>query len=77
MKMVKVLTVILVSLFLVGGTACSNQEAEETGGSVKPEVNETVKNLNDRMHTPLDKAKATKLIGDNRVKEMDKALRNQ
>ena len=77
MKMVKVLAVIMMLSVAIGVTACSNQEAEETSGPVKQVVNETTKKINDRMHTPIDKAKATKHIGDDRMKEMDKALKNQ
>ena len=76
MRSAKFLTVILVLAVLTGGVACSNQETDEKS-SVNQITTEAAKAVVDRIHTPIDKAKATKSIGDDRMLEMDKALKNR
>jgi hypothetical protein len=76
MKSVKIVTMILVFVVLIGGGACSNQEADEKG-SVDEITTKAAKAVVDRIRSPIDKAKATKSIGDERMKEMDKALKNR
>jgi len=76
MKTIKVLTLVLALFILLGGAGCSNQEAEE-GGSADRITTEAAQKMTDHIRTPIDKAKATRSLGDDRVKEMDKALKNQ
>jgi len=77
MKTIKVLTLILALFIMLGGAACSNQEAEDKGSDADRITTEAAKKMTDHIRTPIDKAKATKSLGDKRVQEMDKALRNQ
>ncbi len=74
MKQVKFLTIILVLVILIGGVACSNQAADEDCSSNEL-TTKAAKVVVDRINSPIDKAKATKSIGDDRVKEMDEALK--
>jgi len=76
MKSVKFLIMILVLVVLMGGVACSNREADEKS-SVDEITTKAAKAVVDRIHSPIDKAKATKSIGDDRMQEMDKALKNR
>ena len=77
MKYVKVVIMIMLLVCLIGGVGCSNQDSEEGGGSVKRAANKATEEIVHRMHDPINKAKATKKLGDERMKEMDKALKNQ
>lgn len=76
MKSVKLFTIILVLAVLIGGVACSNQDADEKS-SVDEITTKAAKTVADRIHSPIDKAKATKSLGDERVKKMDEALKNR
>ena len=76
MKPVKILTMILVAVVLVGGVACSNQEADEKS-SIDEVTTKAAKVVVDRIHSPIDKAKATKSLGDDRMRAMDEALKNR
>ena len=77
MKTIKVLTLILALFIMLGGAGCSNQEAEEGAGTADRITTKAAKKMSDRIRTPIDKAKATKSLGDDRMKEMDKALKNK
>ncbi|MCD6268745.1 MAG: hypothetical protein J7J71_01265 [Deltaproteobacteria bacterium] len=77
MKTIKAITLILALFIMLGGAGCSNQDAEEEAGMADRITTKAAKKMSDRIRTPIDKAKATKSLGDERMKEMDKALKNQ
>ena len=77
MKTGTVLAMVLAFFLMVGGVGCSNQEAKEGEGAVDQVTTKAAKEIVDRVHTPIDRAKAMQSIGDDRMEEMDKALNNQ
>jgi len=76
MKTIKALTLILALFIMLGAAACSNQEPEDKSGADRI-TTEAAKKMTEHIRTPIDKARATRSLGDKRVQEMDNALKNQ
>ncbi|OGP49197.1 MAG: hypothetical protein A2Y79_11415 [Deltaproteobacteria bacterium RBG_13_43_22] len=78
--MKKMLLYCFVGLVLVGGTffACSNKkESEAKKGTIEKMTDKTAKEIVDRIHAPIDKARSAAKQEEDRIKEMDDALKKQ
>jgi hypothetical protein len=72
-----ILAMLLTALLL---NACGPEEenaAAESAGPVETVTTEAAAVMVKRIRTPLDKARATQNLGDQRVEEMDTALQEQ
>ena len=61
-------------------TGCSKQEEEqvvEEKGSIEKMTDEAADKAVKKIRTPIDKARGTSNLGDDRLDEMDKALQKQ
>ena len=61
-------------------TGCSKQEEEqvvEEKGSIEKMTDEAADKAVKKIRTPIDKARGTSNLGDERLNEMDKALQKQ
>ena len=68
-----------VSFLLVLNGGCSQNEEGQTGeqGRIEKMTDQAAETAVKKIRTPIDKAKATQNLGDERVEEMDKALQKQ
>ena len=68
-----------VSFILVMTNGCSKNEEGQAGeqGSIEKMTDQAAETAVKKIRTPIDKARATQNLGDERVKEMDKALQQQ
>ena len=69
----------VISMMLIMGTGCSkngDQQAAEKGG-IEKITDETATAAVKKIRTPMDKARATRDLGDDRLEAMDKALQKQ
>jgi len=70
----------VVSVFVLGlfFQACSKSEdVEPETGKVEEFVDKTATQIEKKIQTPLDKARQTQSLGDDRLKAMDEALRKK
>jgi len=60
-------------------TGCSKQEEQvvEEKGRIEKMTDETADKAVKKIRTPIDKARGTSNLGDERLNEMDKALQKQ
>jgi hypothetical protein len=68
-----------VSFLLVLPTGCTkdkDQQAEEKG-TIEKMTDKTAERFEKKIRTPIDKARATRDLGDKRLEDMDKALEKQ
>ena len=77
MKKGTFLALVLALLLMVGAVGCSSQEPKEEEGAVDQITTKAAKEITDRVHSPIDKAKVLQSLGEERMDEMDKALNNQ
>ncbi len=77
MKKVKIAVMVVALFCILGITGCSNREQDEEKGAADRITTEAAKKMDTWVRTPIDKAKATHSLGDERMKEMDKALKNR
>jgi hypothetical protein len=76
--MKKIGIVCFVGLALISGTffACSSKkESAEKKGAIEKMTDKTAKEIVDRIQAPLDKARSAAKKADDRMKEMDEALK--
>ena len=68
-----------VGLLLVFPSGCSKNEdqAAEEKGTIEKMTDQAAEKIEKKIRTPIDKAKATQNLGDERMKEMDQALQKQ
>jgi hypothetical protein len=68
-----------VSFLLVLHGGCSQNEVEQTGeqGRIEKMTDQAAETAVKKIRTPMDKARATQNLGDERVEKMDKALQKQ
>ena len=75
----KFISLLLAGFLLVISLGCSKngeQQAEEKG-AIDKMTDQAAETAVKKIRTPQDKARATQNLGDERVKEMDKALQKQ
>ena len=66
--------------FTIAFTGCSKQEEEqavEEKGSIEKMTDEAADKAVKKIRTPINKARDTSNLGDERLEEMDKALQKQ
>jgi len=68
-----------ISFILVMTNGCSKNEEGQTGeqGRIEKMTDQAAETAVKKIRTPIDKARATQNLGDERVEEMDKALQKQ
>ena len=68
-----------VSCLLVLPAGCSKNEAQqaEEKGSIEKMTDRAAETAVKKIRTPMDKARATQNLGDDRLEAMDKALQKQ
>ena len=73
------LAAVTVSLLLVLPAGCSKNEEQqaEEKGSIDKMTDQAAEAAVKKIRTPMDKARATQNLGDERLEEMDKALQKQ
>jgi hypothetical protein len=69
----------LLSFILVFSLGCSksNEQPTEEKGKIEKMTDQAAEKIEKKIQTPLDKARATQDLGDERLNEMDKALQKQ
>lgn len=69
----------VISFFLVFSVGCSKKEEQnaEEKGAIDKMTDQAAETAVKKIRTPMDKARATQNLGDERVEEMDKALQKQ
>jgi len=75
----RVLVPALISLLLVFPMGCTKSKEQQTEekGKIEKMTDEAAETVEKKIRTPLDKARATQDLGNERVDEMDKALQKQ
>jgi hypothetical protein len=75
----RILVPALISLLLVFSMGCSKSKEQQTEekGKIEKMTDEAAETVEKKIRTPLDKARATQDLGNQRVDEMDKALQKQ
>lgn len=70
---------VTLSVLLVMGVGCSkNEEQKDEGkGRIEQVTDEAAETAVKEIRTPIEKARATQNLGDDRLEEMDKALQKQ
>ena len=73
------LAAVTVSLLLVLPAGCSKNEEQqaEEKGRIDKMTDQAAEAAVKKIRTPMDKARATQNLGDERLEEMDKALQKQ
>jgi hypothetical protein len=73
------LAVASISLILVMTNGCSKSEEGQTGeqGRIEKMTDQAAETAVKKIRTPINKARVTQNLGDERVQEMDKALDGQ
>ena len=68
-----------ISFILALTSGCSKNEEGQTGeqGRIEKMTDQAAETAVKKIRTPIDKARATQNLGDERVEEMDKALQKQ
>jgi hypothetical protein len=71
--------VVIVSLLLVLSSGCSKNDEQqvEEKGSIDKMTDQAAETAVKKIRTPMDKARATGNLGDERLEEMDKVLQKQ
>jgi hypothetical protein len=67
-------------VILISGTfsACSDKKGpEEKKGSIEKMTDKAAKEIVDRIHDPIDKARSAAKKGEERMKELDEAVKKQ
>jgi hypothetical protein len=64
-------------LVLTSGCAKSEEQQDEEKGTIEKMTDQAAETAVKKIRTPIDKARATQNLGDERVEEMDKALQKQ
>ena len=69
----------LISFFLICPIGCSksNEQQPEEKGRIQKMTDEAAETVEKKIRTPLDKARATQDLGDERMNDVDKALQKQ
>jgi hypothetical protein len=64
-------------IILPGG--CSKKDEQQTGekGRIEKMTDQAAEAVEKKIRTPMDKARATQNLGDDRLEQMDKALQKQ
>ncbi len=64
-------------IILPGG--CSKQDEQQTveKGRIEKMTDQAAETIEKKIRTPMDKARATQNLGDDRLEQMDKALQKQ
>ena len=67
------------SFLLVLPAACSKKDEQQAGekGRIEKMTDQAAETAVKKIRTPIDKARTTQNIGDDRVEEMDKAIQKQ
>jgi hypothetical protein len=70
---------VTLSVLLVMGVGCSKNEEQggEGKGRIEQVTDEAAETAVKEIRTPIEKARATQNLGDDRLEEMDKALQKQ
>jgi hypothetical protein len=70
---------VIVSLIFIFPIGCSknNDQQTEEKGRIEKMTDEAAETIEKKIQTPLDKARATQNLGNERVDEMDKAMQKQ
>ena len=76
------LGVVALGFVLVFQTGCTKNDAQqaeeiEEKGTIEQMTDQTAKAAVKKIRTPMDKARATQNLGDDRLESMDKALQQQ
>ena len=67
-----------IGLVLIGGTFFSCSDKKESGekkGSIEKMTDKTAKEIVDTIHAPIDKARSGAKQADDRMKEIDEAIK--
>jgi hypothetical protein len=64
-------------LFLTAGCSKNEQQQAEEKGRIEKMTDQAAESAVKKIRTPMDKARATQNLGNERVEEMDKALQKQ
>ncbi len=70
---------VTISFLLVLPAGCSKKEEQqaEEKGRIEKMTDQAAETAVKKIRTPMDKARATQNLGDDRLEEMDKALQKQ
>ena len=72
-------TAVMISLLLVLSSGCAKDEEQhvEEKGTIDKMTDQAAETAVKKIRTPMDKARATGNLGDERLEEMDKILQKQ